>query len=563
MSSKRERLRYGAYVIAILKYVLSAAYCLILGYLVGFSLTTEQLAVQVFAGPTLTAPLFFFAPRLALQAFVTAAQVLQAYHLSERAVNTRLATINAILVGVSAIASPLLLLYAASHPDRKHYYLFFTSLSSFLLATGIAFACIVVPVGYVQVYDLKAINSLAWGTEYTLLIRYLVPNSPLDLLEKMTLRLASWVNVQRLLRAVAPDVTTTVAASTMMSFSPLGPSLTAVKRAVDRPRRRLLFIYVAFHVLLGATVVIYAIVHACRRPTCPSGCRLATAPWFSRACHCTYYHLECLDPDAAVQLSPELLGPDLFHVQLTGCRLEHGFNLSLLVPFKTLFGLTIEFSNLTDWPLGPNGWPDQIMAVNVRYSNLSTIPQALTTLPAQCKTLTIAGSAHLDSLPASLVSSWRHLGSLILNSNQLTAVPSWLDGLTDLEVLVLSGNQIQVVPDAMLAAMPSLTFLKLAQNNLTAFPIDLFASRPELDMDLSNNPIAPLPSLPTALMRAITSGSVVLDGTPLCSSLGSACNGGCSPMCSRSELGDRVCQRNCFDEVCAWDLGDCAGGGSQ
>ncbi|EQC30476.1 hypothetical protein SDRG_11793 [Saprolegnia diclina VS20] len=596
-------LRSCIYTIAIVKYVLSGAYCLILGYLVGFSLTTEQLAVQVFAGPTLTAPLFFgfallnlagifdillprycrrrtvsswrcnvewlpsfgllSAPRLALQGLVTTAQVLQAYYLSERAVNTQLATINAILVGVSAVSSPLLLVFAASHPDRKHYYLLFTSLSSFLLATGFALAFVVVPVGYVQVYDLKAINSLAWGTEYTLLIRYLVPNSPLDLLEKMTLRLASWVNVQRLLRVVTPDVTPTVAATTTLSFSPVGPSLAAVKRAVDRPRRRLLAVYVALHMLLGVAVAVYAIVHACRKPTCPSGCRLATAPWFSQGCHCTYYHLECVDPDAPVLLSPDALGPDLFHIQLTGCRLKHGLDLSLLAPFHGLFGLTIEFSNLTDWSLGPVGWPDQIMAVNVRYSNLSSIPQALTTLPAQCRTLTIAGSAHLDTLPASLVSSWRHVGSLVLNSNQLTDVPSWLSGLTGLEVLVLSGNQIQTVPDAMLEAMPSLTFLKLAQNNLTAFPTDLFAARPELDMDLSNNPIAPLPSLPSALTRAISSGAVVLDGTPLCAALGNVCSGSCSPSCSRSERGDRVCQLNCFDEACAWDLGDCAGGGSQ
>ncbi|EQC30449.1 hypothetical protein SDRG_11769 [Saprolegnia diclina VS20] len=576
-------------ILAFLKLLASGTYCLLVAALMSFASPSDTIKYQVYAMKTysfgtyaacgllhwlgalhilcgrrptscrlnfLCCRLFVSASALpwalAAQFLETLVQLLQAYRLSQHAVNLDIAFVYPMLVGLSTAVSPWFFLFTDPFVHRD-LWLLFNCLLSFVLASGLYLVAFVPPLLSLKFGDPRQIFSMAWTTEYTLLTRYIVPVSAIDLAEKAALFGLSWFNAQRL-------VTNTHRRHAVVPLH-RGPT-----RVTIRSKPRAFRILLWCNLLLGSTIVVAAVFNVVRAPACPDGCLLATHPWFAAQCECAYYHLRCQPPTVSPNfthlLSPARLGTQLFYLHVTECPLVFGFDVSHLVPFEQLFGLTIEFSDMTTWELDSE-WPDSVLAIEVRYSNLSHIPPALLKLPPDCTVLTLAFGNNMSVLPTTLVPSWQTLSRLVLNGNQLTALPSWFNQLQELERIVVSSNRFIELPEAALATLPVLTHFEAAQNALVAFPKTLLAAHQVAFVDVSNNPIAETPT--SDVLGAIAARRVLADGTPVCTGARplEGCQEVCADSCSNFERGDRICQANCLHEACDWDATDCANGGSQ
>ncbi|KDO22625.1 hypothetical protein SPRG_12264 [Saprolegnia parasitica CBS 223.65] len=575
-------------VLAFLKLLASGTYCLLMAALLRFASPSDAIKYQIFAMTTysfgtyaacgllywlgalhvlcgrrpscvdslscrLTSSTSALPWALGVQILQTCVQLLQAYRLSQHAVNLDIAFVYPMLVGLSTAVSPWFFLFTDPFVHRD-LWLLFNCLLSFVLASGLYLVAFVPPLLSLKFGDPRQAFSMAWTTEYTLLTRYMVPMSPIDLAEKATLFGLSWFNAQRLVanthrrHAVAP--------------LHRGPT-----RVTIRSKPRAFRVLLWCNLLLGLSIVVAAVVSVARAPACPDGCLLATHPWFAAQCECAFFHLRCephnMSPNLTRVLSPAQLGTQLFYLHVTECPLVSGLDLSHLAPFKQLFGLTIEFSDMTTWDNNDLAWPDSVLAIEVRYSNLSYLPPALLKLPRDCTVLTLAFGNNMSALPSTLVPAWQSLSRLVLNGNQLTVLPRWVDQLQTLERIVVSSNLFTELPEATLTTLPVLTHIEAAQNALTVFPRTLAAAKQVEVIDVSNNPISEPPT--DGMLAAIAARRVLADGTPACTGARplEGCQAVCADSCSNFEHGDRICQANCLHEACNWDKMDCANGGSQ
>ena len=98
----------------------------------------------------------------------------------------------------------------------------------------------------------------------------------------------------------------------------------------------------------------------------------------------------------------------------------------------------------------------------------------------------------IEKIPKSF-SKMSNLQALILNGNNITKLPAGL-AIPTLSALVLSKNAIRTVPATTLAGLPSLTKLSLSHNSLTEFP-DVSRNRALRELRLNGNEITAVPAL--------------------------------------------------------------------
>ncbi|KDO18985.1 hypothetical protein SPRG_15776 [Saprolegnia parasitica CBS 223.65] len=454
----------------------------------------------------------------AIQCVVLAVQLVQAYKLSANAVSSAVTTAYSLTLVASCLLPPWL--SYSSHPSDKR-------------------------LGY----------GMAWTTEYVLLTRCLVPGTLLDLIGKLVLFGMSYLSSRQLVQSVLA-----VAAPTTSSRLLSGHlrALASVKDTLSfrKPRSRCTHVFLMVHLVIGSMVLAMVLSP---RPACPVDCKLAVAPWLKSTCQCILYHFNGHDNVSidATTLSSDRLGDRLFFLHLTNCPSLP--DLQLLAPFHNLYGLTIESGQATSWAKRNASWPPSLMSLNLRYIPLRDIPEALLELPPNLQTLSITGCLNISRLPTTVRTSWAAVAWLILNDNAFHEMPHFLANFSSLERLVVSTNRLKTLPEAALASLPHLTRLEAAQNSLTQWPTHLIDGKPALLLDLSNNPIAAVPTT-----DAIASRLIILDGSDYCNAtLAAGCYAICSPLCSNVEVGDKVCQRKCWNAACQWDGNDCANGGSQ
>ncbi|KDO22649.1 hypothetical protein SPRG_12278 [Saprolegnia parasitica CBS 223.65] len=489
-----------------------------------------------------------------IQCVVSAVQLVQAYKLSASAVSSAVTTAYSLTLVASCLLPPWL--SYSSHPFVRHHMArFFWSFFGFLLATGVNLAFFLVPVVHVTFQDKRLGYGVAWTTEYVLLTRCLVPGTLLDLIGKLVLFGMSYLSSRQLVQSIfavaAPAVPSRLLSAHLRTLASVKDTL-----SFRKPRSRCTHVFLMVHLVIGSMVLAMVLSP---RPACPANCELAVAPWLRSTCQCILYHFNGHDNVSidATTLSSERLGDRLFFLHLTNCPTLP--DLQLLAPFSNLYGLTIESGHATSWSKRNASWPPSLISLNLRYIPLRGIPEALLELPPNLQTLSITGCLNISRLPTTVRTSWATVAWLILNDNAFDEMPHFLANFSSLERLVVSTNRLTTLPEAALASLPHLTRLEAAQNSLTQWPTHLIDAKPALFLDLSNNPIAAVPTT-----DAIASRLIVLDGSDYCNAtLAAGCYAVCSPLCSNVEVGDKVCQRNCWNAACQWDGNDCANSGSQ
>ncbi|OQR99164.1 hypothetical protein THRCLA_06598 [Thraustotheca clavata] len=585
-------------IVCFIKYIASGAYLLIFGATMIFSNPSVQVKLGIFAMKTLSGPLYCIfgifhvlgaiemlcPPRLRrlcnpsfkrisdltslpafnqiVQALVTIVQIIQAYKLSFCTETWLAPTIYIFIVSLSCFLNPWLY-YSSNMFIKQYLVLFIQSLFDFALATGLYLIYVVPTVLYVTYTDPRVAYSMHWITEYLMFLRRLLPNTPLDLIEKCLLVFMSFVSSRRFVYKMLSIEPPQVAPSIMhlharQSSSHLHALLSVRNFLAFHNQPRLLHLFLGYKLLLGVFALSITIQGFLHSSECPKGCQFMIAPWFRSGCHCGYYYIRCdgtSSVDFKAHLSTESIGTDLFYLHISHCSLVDGFNISYLTPFKQLYGFAIEFSNMETWDRQNHTlWPDSLIALHVRYSQLSTIPPALQTLPPNLQTLSIAGSLNISVVPKEMRNSWLNLTTLVFNDNKFKAIPEWISDLTLLERLVFSTNEISNIPQS-LSKLPNLNMLEVATNQISTYPVDMVKSNAKLLVDLSNNPIASVP---------IQSDMVIVDGSLYCRKFdASGCQSVCSPTCSNQEIGDSICQMNCYHAECNFDGLDCTNGNSQ
>ncbi|KAF0684390.1 Aste57867_23625 [Aphanomyces stellatus] len=111
---------------------------------------------------------------------------------------------------------------------------------------------------------------------------------------------------------------------------------------------------------------------------CPSHCRADIRPLFDDTCQYAHINCDALNaPDPVPFMAPAAIGTNLFVLQISRCDIPEGLPASAMEPFNdSMLRIMILFSNLTSWD-GP--LPSSLSSVFIRYSNLRSIPLALTT----------------------------------------------------------------------------------------------------------------------------------------------------------------------------------------
>ncbi|OQR97839.1 hypothetical protein ACHHYP_09859 [Achlya hypogyna] len=500
---------------------------------------------------------------MSLQMIEASIQVLQAYRLSVVCVDLSTASLYAMIICVACLGIPWLF-FSTHFFVKTTLVLFLNSFVSFVLAVGFSLAQFLPPLAYGIFGDTRQQYSLVWMTRELSLTRFLFPDSGIALLEKAVLFTSSLLNLRRLVNHVRiPRATVRIRDTTSMrqSFSETLQTFVRVRKSLNFRRKRAQQTFLFVQKLVGATILVNVVYIHTARPSCPHGCVLETAPWFASQCSCRFLRINCHDAafnttDLPTLLSPRTWGHDVFILQLVQCPLESGLDLALLSAFPSLLSLVLEFSNVSDWRFNGSPWPSSLLALELRYSGLSTLPEVFYDLPPRLQILTLRGN-HLTHLPPDVLPHWSSLAMLLLSEAQLTSVPDGFYQLTHLERLDLSGNAFSTVPLNRSDALPLLTRLELSNNAITTFPDALLADRPALLVDLSNNPIAAVPVSATA---AIARRSVLLDGTPYCATTHApGCASVCAASCSNLHWGDNVCHVGCNDPAnCISDGGDCA-----
>ncbi|KDO22645.1 hypothetical protein SPRG_12274 [Saprolegnia parasitica CBS 223.65] len=584
--------------VALLKHVASCVYLLLLGLIMLFAKPSDQVKFQVYAMTSLSAPLylsFAFTHLLgAISLFVpircrrsltpmrwrslsvpsrvvqlgnvveTTVQLLQAWRLSKYTVDVDVCVAYALLVSLAAVSTPW--------PARSDAARLVNSLTSFGLSTGFYLVVVVPALLVAKFVDPRVGYSSNWTVRYTLLTRFLAPNSALDLLEKVILFSASLWNVRQLVDPMTL-MRSSVVAPTAMTSRAIGPLVASFERlAPSKPARYIVWrlwvkrglVLYSFSIGLVSAIAGLSVMMA--PPHCPPECGMVATPWWTNSCTCALLRIECNDTNVAYTtnlFSPEQLGSMLFYVQWVRCPLRNGLNFSSLSQFPQLYGVTVQSAQImTNWSLPPNtAWPPNLLSLNFYDTPFMDIPPALTVLPTYCQTLTLSQSLTTSTLPPTRPSSWANLAALLLHDNQLQEWPNWIHELRALERLDVSSNQFNSIPENELLALPALSRLQMAQNRVPTLPYALLAAKPALVLDLSNNPIDKVTS--DVVAARIAARQVLVDGSPFCLAGGDGCAAVCAPTCSNLARGNNVCERSCYNRECAFDAGDCAANGTQ
>ena len=136
-------------------------------------------------------------------------------------------------------------------------------------------------------------------------------------------------------------------------------------------------------------------------------------------------------------------------------------------------------------------------------TTLATLPEGVFDGLTNLDTLGLSGN-QLATLPEGVFDGLTNLKSLGLDENQLATLPAGLfDSLTNLKSLGLNDSQLATLPAGLFDGLTSLTRLNLNNNQLATLPAGLFDSLTNLDsLELSGNQLA---TLPAGLFDSLTS----------------------------------------------------------
>ncbi|KAF0700118.1 Aste57867_9349 [Aphanomyces stellatus] len=407
-------------------------------------------------------------------------------------------------------------------------------------------------------YDAK------FNTRMALVARWVIASSPLDLVTKVAIQLASYSALRKLIDAthMSTRLYPTTSSPRHRHTSSLSSAAVARHFQFQFRQNRTRVLYAMGTSLYGIGLVSVSGVANWLRVDCPAVCAFAFAPWGTQTCQCCYIEINCvlqestgLDIDSF--LRPEQVGSRVFFIDVRRCALPQGIPLATLAPFQNLYGLFVTFSNMTQWRATNDNTvlPDSLTALRIRYSNLTAVPHLLASVPSNLIYLRLEG-APISTIPPTYVKAWATIPSISINEANLTDIPPGLLASTTLGWLELRGNHIRSLPPEW---QPPVGFTAdLSANALADGPWNA-ATQPSVVFDLSSNPISTVAS--TVDLNLVEGRTIVLDDTPFCaasSSLAkSACQAKCARLCPTKLIGDGNCDWSCYNAACQFDGGDC------
>ncbi|OQR92782.1 hypothetical protein ACHHYP_03213 [Achlya hypogyna] len=469
----------------------------------------------------------------------------QGKRMADRTTSTALSFLFTLGVSAYALASPWLL-FQTNGFLRRTSLLALSCSFSFLLSTVLS-TLVFLPslLAFVLNAAPATTNIYEWQTRMILFNRYVVVSSFGDLVVKLLPHATSYLTLELLADSLdrAPRIPAAklrpiqakwVLPARLRNRHAFGLVFVIQKYPklwdADFSKRYVLKSYLVVCLFWGCTVAIVAIQSTWFRAPCPPECVLTVSSWFSTACDCVFYRLNCARQGVATvdDAIPPSIGSALFFLNIVRCALPEGPSPALLARFPALFGLAIEYSNLSEWAIAPAALPPTLMQIEVRHSALTAVPkvlQNLTALPYMVR-IALVGS-RIDAVPLDIWRTWApQVASLTISEALLTNI-SMFGSLakpiawSSLITLDLSFNEIRELPIAALADTRSLTTVYLDHNNMT--------------IDLSYNPV------------------VWNDpGTGVAASAncfhGSAC--GCNDKTN-------LCDPTCFTSACGYDNDQC------
>ncbi|KAF0701016.1 Aste57867_8462 [Aphanomyces stellatus] len=492
------------------------------------------------------------ASQIAMFHFVSVlCQSYQAYYLSQYLVDRTAAFSFSVVVALNCMVTPWFLLsrhkvvHASVVPLVE-------SFLGFLVSTLFQSVVFLVPAVRYS-FDRRLLNDDVFTTRLILLGRCMLVSSPLDLVTKIAIQFSSFVSLRKLVESMHNRAATSVKLTSKSTRN----SRVSQHFVLQFHQNRRLLAYAIMSSVWGVALMWVSAAANWYRATCPTTCIYAFAPWWTLTCQCGYVKINCatsgITHDDVVMslLHPAPLGSMVFSIDIRRCALTHGIPLATFVPFDNLYILLVAFSNMTDWPLGPNATlPSSLVSLSIRYSNLTELPVIFASLPSSMTYLRIEG-ASIASIPDSFYHAWANTPCIALNYLNLTAFPAALDGAA-LERLELRGNRIQHVPSEW-HPPSSLVLIDLSANALVDGPWGWTNAGRVLD--LSSNPIASIPANVDSTL--LTTRAVVLDDTPYCAFSNTACRSKCAHLCQANKINDGRCDWVCFSAACNFDGGDC------
>ncbi|KAF0701010.1 Aste57867_8456 [Aphanomyces stellatus] len=428
------------------------------------------------------------------------------------------------------------------------------SIFGFVVSTLFQMVVFIYP-AMLYTFNAPYVQSPHFTTRLVLVSRCVIVSSPLDLVTKIVLQFSSFTSLRLLVESQHMP---------HRRISETSPTRVATHFQFEFHHNRHHFGYVAcmcvwgIYILSVATVAIW---HS--RSMCPDTCQLAFAPWWTSTCSCAFVAINCARENITGEsvdsfLDPEILGDALFFIESRRCALPKGIRLATLAPFQHLYGLHIEFSNMTEWPVDDNHlsttFPDSLREFAIRYSHLMAVPAVLVSGPTNLEYLVLEG-AFISTIPDDYVESWANISLLALNALNLTSIPFVASaGLANLQWLQLRGNYITSIPPQWKPSLVQLNQIDLSANALQDAPWRL-ANGDTASLDLSSNPIAAVPS--NVDPRLLASRAIVLDDTPYCAAGGATCQPKCARLCETTFIANGRCDWACYSAACDFDGGDC------
>ncbi|EQC27558.1 hypothetical protein SDRG_14614 [Saprolegnia diclina VS20] len=491
--------------------------------------------------------------QIALGHFVAiSCETYTAYDMSCRIVNPHLAGLYASLLVLNCVCTTWLL-FLRDASSKLVWVNLLDSAISFALSAGFPLFFLLLPlIRFVFVSSRDIAHSLHWYAQIYSTSRTLCVSS----LPVLALRVVPGVTNFGVLRRVSASLR-------YKRHHALGPPRGTIPtgwRAFTLQQRhgRLLKIVLACNVLWGVAVAVTSVRALYLRSPCPDYCVYASAPWFTTECNCIYALLNCRDAGIEANDSVDnrfhasIVGPNLVFLHLQRCAVPNGLALETLSQFQSLYALKLEMTQLARWDVPGTSLPSSVMLIDVRYSQLASVPYILRSMPPSVRWLFLVGHPKLVDIPSDVYANWTNLLSLWLGDNALPHVrPRDIAQMTSLQILDLSSNQIADIPETELGALPLLRTLYLHNNAIRIFPSTLLRAKPNLLLSLNHNPIATI--------AEIVGRSVHVASTPFCTAtpMTSACYEDCAPSCGMPFVGNYLCDLGCNTTACAFDGGDC------
>ncbi|KAF0696185.1 Aste57867_13045 [Aphanomyces stellatus] len=481
-------------------------------------------------------------------------QSFQAYRVSEYFVDRRTSFLFALVVSLNCLVTPWFLL-SKHKVVRMSVVPLVESLVGFVLSILFPLVVAILPALATNFSQIEQSDN-KFNMRMVLLSRWVLISSPLDLATKVAIQLSSYNSLRKLVESMNIPKQINIPKD-------LASDHQHSRFQLEFHHHRASTAYVLCVFLWGVALLTTSIAANWFRISCPSTCDFEISPWWTTTCECAYVEINCAKLNVSGEsidrfLRPNELGEQLICIDVRRCALPQGIPPSTLAPFQRLFSLIISYSNMTEWSNGPDntGLPLSVTNLFISYSNLTSTPTILASVPANLAYLLIEGAA-INSILDSYIVAWATVPSIFLNQINLTAIPpAFLTRTTLLERLDLRGNSIHTIPTEWQPQSNNLKILDLSGNAILDAPWDLVNSGCLLE--LSSTSISSVPAFID--IDLLQKRNIVLDDTPYCSSSAApagTCERKCAPLCQVKMQGNGKCDWPCYIAACQFDRGDC------